>query len=563
MKNICRKTLAMMMSAGILSGALIISQPAEKKMVNAAISKQTLMYGVKPLTSGVNSDNAATVYMGNYDAPIAWRVIGYNGTQVSSKSNAGCLTLLSSKAIGKAGPFNSQLSRGNSYSGSALQTRLNDLFSNASYFSSLEQAAVAGKTLVTSTFSSVEYPDGVAGTKVTDAKLWPLSTKESTYLNEKIRDIDVDWWLCSPGDSNSTATYVGDDGNYHFFGDTVTKNKYSRPAMNVKEEEIFLTTANGLKSNSVSSVSKMTKITNATTNEWKLTLYDDSRKDFRVSCYDEREVDAGGVVMIDYNGAKSGSSEFVSVIVADMHGEPLYYGHIANNSTSGSARFVFPRDLQTGEYYLKVFSEQCNGDKKTDYSSVQRSLTFHVNNPGTVRNIKCTPAGRNKVKLSWDAVPTAEGYLIYAQKDGVYGFVGMTTQGTTYTDVNALDTDYNYYWVFAFITDSQGRRIPGKCQMYAYGKGVCAAVTGLRASSGSGYVKLTWNQVADADGYLIYGIRPGGEYGYIGMTTTGTSFTDRSASASAYTFYWVYPYHLNNGKMIPGGTANYTYGKSL
>ena len=183
---------------------------------------------------------------------------------------------------------------------------------------------------------------------------------------------------------------------------------------------------------------------------------------------------------------------------------------------------------------------------------------------GTIIKLKAVSAGRNKVKLTWDPISEADGYLVYGQKNGKYAYVGMTTQGTTFTDTKALDNDWNYYWVFAYAKDSHAKMIPGGCLKYVYAKGVCLAVTNLKASSGTGYVKLSWTASAGADGYLVYGIRPGGaSYGYIGMTTQGTTFTDTKASKADYTFYWVFPYHKDaNGNMIVGGTAKYTYGKA-
>ena len=106
--------------------------------------------------------------------------------------------------------------------------------------------------------------------------------------------------------------------------------------------------------------------------------------------------------------------------------------------------------------------------------------------------------------------------------------------------------------------------IPGSCTKYVFSKGVLPAVTGLKASSVTGGVKLTWNAVSGAEGYLIYGIVDGKPYGYVGMTTLGTTYTDKKASATQYNYYWVYPYFKDsNGKMIVGQTAKYTYGRSI
>ncbi|MBO7564756.1 MAG: hypothetical protein J6T40_07960, partial [Clostridiales bacterium] len=210
-----------------------------------------------------------------------------------------------------------------------------------------------------------------------------------------------------------------------------------------------------------------------------------------------------------------------------------------------------------------LFQRNVNGDYCTDTVSniVDINITVKAN-IGNVTGLKAASAGKNQVKLTWNAVKGAEGYLVYAQKNGQYGYVGMTTSGTTYTDSKALDTDYNYYWVFAYVKKTDVVFITGGCAKYVYAKGVCLAVTNLKAASQKGSVKLSWSASAGAEGYLIYGISPGGSYGYIGMTTQGTTYTDTKASKTDYTFYWVFPYHKTNGQMIVGGTAKYTYGKA-
>ena len=198
----------------------------------------------------------------------------------------------------------------------------------------------------------------------------------------------------------------------------------------------------------------------------------------------------------------------------------------------------------------------------TNYKIV---YTEGVRIPEAVTDFKSIPAGKQKVKLTWNSAEGAEGYLIYAQKNGKYGYVGMTTKGTTFTDAKALDTDYNYYWVFPYVTDTNtGKMLPGKCTKYVWAKGVIPAVQNLKASSVKGGVKLTWTEQKDAEGYLVYGQRAGGKYGYVGMTTKGTTFTDAKASKTAYNYYWVFPYHKDSqGNMIVGGTPKYTYGRAL
>lgn len=196
-------------------------------------------------------------------------------------------------------------------------------------------------------------------------------------------------------------------------------------------------------------------------------------------------------------------------------------------------------------YYMNAQGERILGKSET--------MVYGVPKLSVVTSLKAEPSGKRKVKLSWEAVPEAEGYLIYGIKSGEYGYVGMTTKGTTYVDTKALDESNNFYWVYPYIKDADGKMIPGDCTQYVYAKGVCPAVKNLNAKSVIGGVELTWEVSSGAEGYLIYGRTSSGKYGYIGMTTKGTSYTDLKASKKENNFYWVFPYHKNpEGKMLVG-----------
>ena len=51
----------------------------------------------------------------------------------------------------------------------------------------------------------------------------------------------------------------------------------------------------------------------------------------------------------------------------------------ADGSGSAAAeRSSIPSDLDVGSYKLKIFSEQCNGDKKTDYACEPIGISLTV-----------------------------------------------------------------------------------------------------------------------------------------------------------------------------------------
>jgi hypothetical protein len=179
-----------------------------------------------------------------------------------------------------------------------------------------------------------------------------------------------------------------------------------------------------------------------------------------------------------------------------------------------------------------------------------------------VSGLQAVSAGKNKVSLSWIGERYADGYLIYARKNGTYGFCGMT-YGTTldedtgyymglYTDTHAR-TDTNDYYVFPFVTDYNGTIHPGSVSIKVTAAGICPAVENLTLTPSVGQIALTWDSSPDAEGYLIYARRAGGAYSYIGMTTTGTTYIDSLASSSQTNYYWVFPYFRDeNNQIIPG-----------
>ena len=203
-------------------------------------------------------------------------------------------------------------------------------------------------------------------------------------------------------------------------------------------------------------------------------------------------------------------------------------------------------------------------DGKKVVNPTTKEVVVEKERLAAVENLKAS-SSVGKVKLTWSEVKDAEGYLIYGIRGGgnKYGYIGMTSK-TSFVDVKALTSDYNYYWVFAYCKDENGKMYPGLTAHYVYGKAQkCAAVTDLKASSVKGGVKLTWTKSAGAEGYLVYGIHPGEKYGYIGMTTKGTTFTDKKASSTDWNFYWVFPYHTDsNGNKVVGETPKYVYGKA-
>ena len=182
--------------------------------------------------------------------------------------------------------------------------------------------------------------------------------------------------------------------------------------------------------------------------------------------------------------------------------------------------------------------------------------------PVQVINLKAQSMGINTVKLTWNAVKDADGYIIYRKYgDGKFEYRYMVS-GTSYTDTTAKTGEFNFYRVYAYkMVD--GKRVLGPASEYQYAKPTPNAVSGLKAqSTGINSVKLTWNTVKDADGYIIYRKNGDGKFEYRYMVS-GSSYTDTTAKTGEFNFYRVYAYKNVDGKRILSPAGDYQYAKPI
>ena len=189
------------------------------------------------------------------------------------------------------------------------------------------------------------------------------------------------WWLRSPGIIDTAAAHVISAGQLSVAGHDIGNDVAVRPAFNLNLESVLFTSAaEGGKS--LGTMGTLSAVPEYTGNEWKLTLLDENRS-FKANVNGQASAfaSAGGSVQISYSGAQTGDNEYVSVLLCDSSDTVLYYGNIAQNSANGTATLNIPSGLAAGNYTLKVFSEQCNGDYKTDYASAFQDISLTVTLP--------------------------------------------------------------------------------------------------------------------------------------------------------------------------------------
>ena len=377
------------------------------------------------LSKNVNTATAPTVYFGqNHDNnPAAWRVIGYDGSGVTSSK--GDITLLAAGAMGVI-PFVDTILN-NEYAPSNLKTAIDAL---AAKLTTEENAAVKKRALTSGSYDG-ENTDCVAGGQVDNAVFWPLSTAEAFAVNNDLRALEpahpnwvtTAWWLRSPGSNKYHLAVVTSDGSVQYSGHTIlifNNHRTVRPAFKLNMNSVlFASAAVGGKPDG-----GLTPIPEYSGNEWKLTLLD-SRRNFAVT---EKTVSAApdDTVTLNYKGATTGKNEYISVILADNNGAQ-YYGRVAQpTAESGTVEIKIPSDIAPGDYTMKVFSEQYNGDCKTDLASAFADVTLTVESQPD-EQFTLAPGGRYYFDLSAMNIP---GTVNSNLPDSTLHYVPFTYVGT-------------------------------------------------------------------------------------------------------------------------------------
>ena len=377
------------------------------------------------LSKNVNTATAPTVYFGqnHENNPAAWRVIGYDGSGVTSSK--GDITLLAAGAMGVI-PFVDTILN-NEYAPSNLKTAIDAL---AEKLTTEENAAVKKRALTSGNYDG-ENTDCVAGGQVDNAVFWPLSAKEAIAVNNDLRALDpahpnwvtTGWWLRSPGSDKYRLAVVRSEGSVQYSGFSVLIfNNYRtvRPAFNLNLNSVLFASAavGGKPDGGLAEVSKYSG------NEWKLTLLD-SRRNFAVT---EKTVSAApdDTVTLNYKGATTGKNEYISVILADNNGAQ-YYGRVAQpTAESGTVEIKIPSDIAPGDYTMKVFSEQYNGDCKTDLASAFADVMLTVESQPD-EQFTLAPGGRYYFDLSAMNIP---GTVNSNLPDSTLHYVPFTYAGT-------------------------------------------------------------------------------------------------------------------------------------
>lgn len=158
----------------------------------------------------------------------------------------------------------------------------------------------------------------------------------------------------------------------------------------------------------------------------------------------------------------------------------------------------------------------------------------------------------DKIKLSWEPVPDAEGYYVYRKTVGGSWQRIQTVSGentVSYTDSNPVTGTQYLYTVKAYST-VQGARIFGGYNRTGIAAKVTLPAPAVKTASSYNKIKISWNRITGADGYAVFRKVASSSWKRIATIKNGTtlSYTDTSCVYGTAYRYTVRPYRTTTGK---------------
>ncbi|MGL6200503.1 MAG: DUF7601 domain-containing protein [Lachnospiraceae bacterium] len=409
-----------------------------------------------------------------------WWVIGDVGSGVKSQlrgTTTSSITLWSKDLDFDQIPFNSNSTSNdaNKYDGSTLQSYMGGLdvsmFSNGNaqeqnYLikreaESIDQDAWSYKTGT----NGNNEGDGIYkyGSVSSDQKFWPLSKGEWETVGAGLNGWNVRKygnfsWLRSPYYPDKTHAWRGSAaGEFSYYSVVSVTSVYVRPAFYLDTSSVLFTSAaSGKSMKPVSAAPDLVDFQNlSNTDTIKLTMEetDPNKLNLRSSTRIVTS-SAEGTVDIEYSGAITGINKSVSIMICNKStGKSMYYGRLVNldpnaapgATGSGKATFKVPTGLDIGDYTLKIFNEEVNGDNYTDYASTPQSIPLKIREVTVGLSINPTTKvyigdANHTVDITAEVVNHTD--ITGSTIENVKWFCVPANGSDDYSEVNVFDAEY-------------------------------------------------------------------------------------------------------------------------
>ena len=158
--------------------------------------------------------------------------------------------------------------------------------------------------------------------------------------------------------------------------------------------------------------------------------------------------------------------------------------------------------LVDGKNTVKIKVTAPSGEVRTYTITITKKAS---NYPPAVKGFKASP-DINSIKLTWDKVSGAQGYIVYKYDTSQKGFVRVTKTANTnnsYT-VSGLNAGTSYKFAIKAYKTINGKEYASKTYPTVTANTYLPVVKNFKASPDINSVKLTWDKVSGAQGYVVY-----------------------------------------------------------
>ena len=157
-------------------------------------------------------------------------------------------------------------------------------------------------------------------------------------------------------------------------------------------------------------------------------------------------------------------------------------------------------------YYYKVCTYKANASGDKSLGELSESVKGCAL-PAAPEMKKVYMKAYNKIGIEWTKVNGCGGYVIYRSEsaDGKYAVLKTVTQATAteYTNIVRDGKEY-FYKIRAFVLVN-GKKVYGEYSNILSGNVISGPPSGFKAEAlGNSKTRFSWDEVADADGYVIY-----------------------------------------------------------
>ena len=170
-------------------------------------------------------------------------------------------------------------------------------------------------------------------------------------------------------------------------------------------------------------------------------------------------------------------------------------------------------------------------------------------------DVTATSPTDTSITLSWNAVDTAVTYEVraYDEVGGHRSLSDVTAPMTTITDPNLVTGRAYFYWVSA--VNSDGGQGPWSARVDLVAGGAPDTPANLAGTAGYLENSLTWDAVANADHYEVWGrlSTEANNYRELDLNQEGTSYTHPGLTSGQSWYYWVRAVDGNGTKGLYAG----------